>query len=98
MGAMVRRLEFDNLLSRHMRGQTGTPWRSGIGLVLAGCGAAPTPMPTPGMPTPAGEVLILAIGDSLTEGPGAGDEKPTRRITGGGALRAAGHAAPSTPA
>ena len=93
MGAMVRRLEFDNLLSRHMRRRAGCALALlAIGLVLAGCGAAPTPMPTPApTPTPAGEVLILAIGDSLTEGLGVGDEE-TYPAQLEAALRVAGHA------
>ena len=47
-----------------------------LGLWLAGCGSSPTPVPTPQpTPTQVDDLLILAVGDSLTEGLGVTAEE-----------------------
>ncbi len=93
MGELIRRLTIDDLLPRHMRRRTGHALAIlAIGLLLAGCSAAPTPNPTPApTPTPTGELLILAVGDSLTEGLGVGDAE-TYPAQLEAALHAAGYA------
>ena len=75
MVALVRQIKRDALPSRQRRRQPRQILALlAIGLLLAGCGGASTPAPTPA-PTPNEELLILAIGDSLTEGLGVRSEE-----------------------
>ncbi len=93
MGRLIGQIRLDGMQPRRVwRSARHTLAMLALGLALAGCASSPAPTPTPAAtPTPANDLLILAIGDSLTEGFGVA-EVETYPAQLEAALRAAGYA------